>query len=318
MAQPVADVRPFCLLVFGSDNKYLANDVSKRWEYVTNELSMLNIKVLTFSSDSYPRYNAAMRGLSKLGCVLVYMPIGLLAMVQSLGRFFFQDTVRIGTKLRNFLLRTIQNERKYPFGKFFINWTHLNVLLKSFSKDEHQLTASVLNPVDRQNFHSVLRMCSPKVITLLEQFIEESDATVEYLQMMRDFIDAFLVRNLQPLQRIRRCWYWIFIIRIWRHFLNSQKKYTLKDNFLTSNCYSCLEINAHSLILCMLHLRQSDRPELFLPHLFESQPCESMFRQLRSFTSTYSTVTNCTVKEAMLRLSKIQLQNDIMRMKVRP
>lgn len=37
-----------------------------------------------------------------------------------------------------------------------------------------------------------------------------------------------------------------------------------------------------------------------------------MFRLIRSFTSTYSTVANCSVKEAISRISKIQLQNDIM------
>lgn len=50
--------------------------------------------------------------------------------------------------------------------------------------------------------------------------------------------------------------------------------------------------------------------ELFLTHLFGSQPCEALFRQIRSFTSTYSTVANCTVKEILARVSKIQLQND--------
>lgn len=38
-----------------------------------------------------------------------------------------------------------------------------------------------------------------------------------------------------------------------------------------------------------------------------------MFRLFRSFTSTYSTVTNSSVKEALSRISKIQLQNEIMR-----
>lgn len=128
---------------------------------------------------------------------------------------------------------------------------------------------------------------------------------------MRDVIDAFMDQSLGPMQRIRKMWYSIFIIRIWRQFIMLQKKYKLKDNFLTSNCYACLEINAHSMIMCMLHLKQTNRSDLFLPHLFESQPCESLFRQLRSFTSTYSTVTNCTIKEAMSRISKIQLQNDI-------
>lgn len=92
--------------------------------------------------------------------------------------------------------------------------------------------------------------------------------------------------------------------------LNS-KKYTLADNFLTSNCYSCMELNAQSLILCIAYLKHNDMPELFLPHLYESQPCESIFRQFRSFTPTYSTVANCTLKEAESRISKIQLQNDI-------
>lgn len=208
-------------------------------------------------------------------------------------------------------MRTISNGIVLPFGKYFIDWNHLNILLKKFPKDVHQLTASVLNPFDRQNFRSVLRMCDPKVIALLKSHVEGSEATVIYLQMMKDIIDAFLDRSLKPLQRVRKMWFSIFIIRMWRHFIVSHKKYKLKYNFLTTPCYSCLELNAHSILMCMLHLKEINRPDLFLPHLFESQPCESMFRQFRSFTSTYSTKTNCTVKEALSRISKIQLQNDI-------
>lgn len=213
--------------------------------------------------------------------------------------------------MRNFLLRTISNGNLLPFGKYFIDWNHLHGLVEDFPKDKHQLTASVLNPFDRQNFRSVLRMCDPKVITLLKSHVKGSEGTVVYLQLMKDIIEAFLDQNLTPLQRVRKMWYSIFIIRMWRHFILSHKQYKLKYNFLTTPCYICLELNAHSLIMCMLHLKDISRPELFSPHLFESQPCESIFRQFRSFTTTYSTVTNCTVKEAMARISKIQLQNDI-------
>lgn len=52
-------------------------------------------------------------------------------------------------------------------------------------------------------------------------------------------------------------------------------------------------------------------PELFMPHLFTSQVCEETFRQVRSFTTVYSTVANCSVKDIIGRLDKIQLQNDI-------
>lgn len=69
MAQPMEDkVPPFCLLVFGTDNKYSSKDVSHRWKCIIDELHKLKIQVLTVSSDSDPRYNHAMRQMSLLGC----------------------------------------------------------------------------------------------------------------------------------------------------------------------------------------------------------------------------------------------------------
>lgn len=52
-------------------------------------------------------------------------------------------------------------------------------------------------------------------------------------------------------------------------------------------------------------------PHLFAPQYFDSQPCEGFYRMIRSFTSTYSTVANCTVKQILGRIHKIQLQGDI-------
>lgn len=68
---------------------------------------------------------------------------------------------------------------------------------------------------------------------------------------------------------------------------------------------------AHSLFLLMIHLSNISMPHFFMTHLFESQPCENFFGQIRSFTSTYSTVVNCSLKEILGRIKKIQLQNDI-------
>lgn len=198
-----------------------------------------------------------------------------------------------------------------PFGNYYINLNHLFELLIRFPKDRHQLTCSTLNPSDRQNFASVLRMCDQKVITLLRDYVEDSEATALYLQMLRDIIDCFMNLKLMPLQRVRKIWYPLFIIRIWRDSILSDEKYTLKDNFISANCYSCIELNAHNIVKCLIHLKNIDKPEYFLPWLYESQACESIFRQFRSFTTTYSTVANCTLKEAMSRISKIQFQNQI-------
>lgn len=101
------------------------------------------------------------------------------------------------------------------------------------------------------------------------------------------------------------------MLRIWRYWLQQQPTYNLDKNFITSNCYTCIEINAHTIIQCMVNLENQKQPELFAPNLFDSQPCESMFRQLRSMSTTFSTVVNCSVLEFIYRVKKIQLQSDI-------
>lgn len=309
MAQPVAEnAKPFCLLAFGSDNRYTSKDISNSWEHIVQELANLGIEVLTIASDCDPKYSASMRDQSKLGTVSSELGEWFSCDENAI-TFFLQDYVHIGTKLRNFLLRTIRNQTRLPFGKYFINWNHLKILLEKFTKDRHQLTATVLNPIDRQNFSSVLKMCHRRVTELLKEHVKESEGTVFYLQMMNDVIEAFMNVELTPLQRIRKIWFPLFVIRIWRNHI--QKNYSIKENFLTSYSYFCIEQNAHSLVLMLLHLKKRDRADLFLPHLNSSQPCESLFRQLRSFTPTYSTVTSCTIKSATSIISKIQYQYDV-------
>lgn len=310
MARPMEkNVSPFCLLLFGSNNMYTAMDVKNRWEYIEKELKKLGIMVMTWSSDSDPRYNSVMRGLSKLGTITNIKWFS--CDINNSFPIFIQDTVHIITKMRNFLLRTKWQRKKLPFGNKTIDMMHLYVLLYKFSKDKHLLTESVLNPADRQNLASAERMCDGKVTDLLS-YVEHSEATALYLKIMNDIMSAFMDPNLLPINRIRCMWFPVFMFRIWRQYVEKHKNYTLKDNFLTMNCYSCIELNAHGLVLLMVHLNDINRPELFLPELYQSQDCESTFRQLRSMSSTYSTVVNCTLKEAASRVSKIQLQYEIM------
>lgn len=209
------------------------------------------------------------------------------------------------------MLKTKSNSEKLPFGKYFIDIEHLENLQKKCSKNEHFLCATTLNPDDRQNFSSVLRMCDKNVTDLLRKYVKNSEATAFFLDIMRDVIGAYMQPNLTPLERIQKIWYSLFVIRIWRGYILSTKNLTLKNNFLTQYCYICIELNAHSLVLLLIHLKEKDKTEFFKPDLFSSQQCESLFRMVRSFTSTYSTVVNCSVKEILERINKIQLQADI-------
>lgn len=95
--------------------------------------------------------------------------------------FYIQDTTHIATKLRNHFLKTIKSPKLFPLDeKFFIQQAHLQFLVDKFSKDKHNLTATILNPIDKQNFDSVLRMCDQKVIDLLRNSVAGSQGTTYY------------------------------------------------------------------------------------------------------------------------------------------
>lgn len=315
MAKPLANYPSFCLLLYSSDGKYTSEDVNKRWNFIVAELQKFNIKVLTISSDSDPRYNSAMRRGSMLGSTsdifdAEWFCSGLSEFYEF--PFYVQDHVHNLTKLRNLFLRTGKWSGKLTFGPhYFIQKNHLHFLLQNYRKDQHELTPSTLDPVDKQNFKSALRMCSDKVIQLLKRSLSSSVGTMKFLEIMRAVYDSYCDPKLTPLERVEKLWYTVFILRTWRMFVERQNHLTLKDNFLTHYSYVAIEINAHSLIQIMIHLKNNNMEKFFLPFIFDSQACESFFRQIRSLTSVYSTVANCSTKEIIARLNKIQLLNDI-------
>lgn len=188
-----------------------------------------------------------------------------------------QDSTHIGTKLRN---RILKASIYLPFGEFIISKSHLIYLIENVSKDKHALTESDVNPKDRQNFRSFQKISSEIVCDALKKYVPDSEGTVMYLTLCRKVTSSYMDPSLEPLERIKQIWYSVFVLRAWRScVLNSE--HTLGNNFITSNAYSCIEINAHNLINSIIKFKSLEIPELFMPPLFSSQQCESFFRQIR-------------------------------------
>lgn len=311
MAQPLGSASPFCLLVFGTNGQYTAHDVSMRWKYIANELERSGIHVLTISSDSDPRYNSAMRLNSDLGHSSNDSSSLFKCGTNPCPPFYVQDHCHILTKLRNLFLKSIECPKIFKFGNSFVQQQHIEELLSHFDKDKHGLTSTCLNPIDRQNVESAKRICDRKVISLLKQMISGSEGTAQFLQIMSDVYSAFEDKNLQPLERVKKLWRSLFLVRIWRQFVLNHPGLTLKTNFMSSNCFYCIEQNAHSMVLILRYLRNEQLMHLYSPSMYSSQPCESFYRQLRSLTPVGSTVVNCDMKGILDRISRIHLLNEI-------
>lgn len=118
----------------------------------------------------------------------------------------------------------------------------------------------------------------------------------------------------------------MFVCRIWLCYLklsNISKSFIKKsdrgrngkksfsNSFLTKPAYISVELNAHYLLYLVLLVKQGDLPKRTLRdiHLYNSQPCESMFRDARSMSGSFSTMINFTVNNFIQRSRKLSILN---------
>ncbi|KAL4153941.1 hypothetical protein QTP88_001774 [Uroleucon formosanum] len=246
MAKLLEDAAPpFCLSVFGTDNRFNFSDVIGRWD-IMNKLA------------------------EDAGVIL-------------------------------------------PIGNYITSATHLQTPIEIYSKDKHFLTQTDISPEDKINFNSVKKMCSPVVIEMLKN-IPDSQGTIAFLKVMNDILLSFLDKSIALEDRIYKIWYSLYFLRIWRYSILNDQQFTLKNNFITTNSYSCIELSAHSLIILIKKCRDNNyslRPSMFIPWSYSNQACEEMFRTARSMTSTYSTMINFSMNNILKRLTRIQLLNSI-------
>lgn len=299
MAQPINEKHPpFILQLFGSGNVFTAQDVVNRWEYTRKELQKYGIAIAGISSDGDPRLLSAMchQMFSEKACDMA----------------FVQDSVHIGTKLRNRLLKP---GLELQMGTEKVSVQHLKSLIIRCSKEIHGLSLTDVSPEDRQNFSSLQKTTLPRVLNALEQFVPASRGTIKYLQLCRDVTSSYMDFELTPTERIVRIWRATYFFRIWREFLKSSK-HRLDEKFITPNAFKCIEINARNLLILIRKFRDEKTSHLFIPTLFQSQTCEKTFRQFRSMGTVNFTKINFSVLELLYMIRRIETQNEILHIKL--
>ncbi|XP_052128299.1 uncharacterized protein LOC113215578 [Frankliniella occidentalis] len=311
LAQPLVDkASSFILCCFGSDNKFTAVQVASRWHLEEKEAAKFNIVVKMRATDGDSRCLSAMQArLFKAVTNPLQWHFWFRADINE-KNVCIQDPTHVATKLRNLLLR----KHILPMGNFYVSVTHIEVLLKSVSKDHHMLVSGDINGSDRMNFRSAEKLFSQTVTDILESDIPDAIGTAVFLKMARFATESFLSKSLSPSERLRMLWTANFFNRGWRAWIKKTPQYNLKNNFLTSNCYLCMEINAHCFLILIRYYRDNvDQLEkgAFAPWMWGSQKCESTFRHLRSMGTTQSTVINFTVLECLQKLARVRLEEDI-------
>jgi hypothetical protein len=113
---------------------------------------------------------------------------------------FLQDPTHLVTKWRN---RLLSSTAQLCIGQQTITIEHLRDIIESgqYTKLDHNLIRSDLNPKDRQNYRSCERIASDDVLNILKNNIN-TQGTFVYLHLLRLIITAY-IETTTPI-RIRK------------------------------------------------------------------------------------------------------------------
>lgn len=235
---------------------------------------------------------------------------------QSFNSICVQDSTHIGTKLRNRLLNSSITLR---IGDKVATPVHIKLLLDNVSKEVHGLVYHDIYTLDRQNFNSLQKIMSPRVLAALKSNIADSEGTVMYLELCEYITSSYLQNDMPTIDRLYKLWYAVYFMRCWRKWITKKSKVkpkkndstTLAHNFITSNAYSCIELNAHSMLQLIVKLREAKTPSMFLTLFFSSQQCEELFRRMRSMGTANFTKINFTMYDLIHMISRVELMYKI-------
>ncbi|CAF5011343.1 unnamed protein product, partial [Rotaria magnacalcarata] len=297
MIQPVPSTdnssisSPYLLSAYGIDNTATADDILQRWWYIFNQSLQRNIRIIGFSTDADPKYLRAMRLMSGfLGALTNFQvhqhPQAFQIKIKSHWSWFylreqqlllfFQDPTHLVTKWRN---RLLSATAELYIGNQSISINHLHDIIENdtYSKLDHGLTKSDINPKDRQNFSSCFKLTSNDLFNILNAD-DDTRGTLLYLRMLKMIIVAYIE----------------------------------KTTTIVETAYLSVEINAHNLLYLISLVKQKQLPPQALHiHIFNSQACESIFRNTRALSGIYSTIVNFTVHDFLRRAQRLSLLNEI-------
>lgn len=152
--------------------------------------------------------------------------------------------------------------------------------------------------MDKMNVTAALNLCSEETERLVSK-LADTIALQLYIRIMRYPVEAFNFNQLDDVLRIKKIWYAVFLCRGW-------KIHNLSSEFMTLPSYLALELNAHSILMLHEMCRAKNRPDLFIPPLFNSQVCESQFRYMRSLSGQQSNNINFNTYDALNRIRRIE------------
>ncbi|CAF1105723.1 unnamed protein product [Adineta ricciae] len=241
------------------------------------------------------------------------------------------DATHLVTKWRN---RLLSSSAALWLENKSISINHLYDIINNehYSTLDHGLTKFDINPQDRQNFSSCLKLAFHDLINILSKN-NDTRGTLICLQMFRMIIVTYVEKRMTVAEHtlcekkyfisgLRSAWTVVFLCTAWLTWIKCtsfNSSYTTRNNkskyFITRPAYLSMEINAHNLLYLIILIKEKKLPPSVLHiDIFSLQACESLFRNARALSGIYPTIVNFTIHDFLRRAQRLSILSDIKHM----
>ncbi|CAF0949370.1 unnamed protein product [Didymodactylos carnosus] len=127
----------------------------------------------------------------------------------SVSKTLAEDPIHVTTKWRN---RMLSKTAQMIMGQQTVSLQYLADVIddEKLSKIDHELIISDLNPRDRQNFHSCLKITSEDVSQILRDN-SDTQAIYVYLQLLKYIVVAYVYKSTPINDRLYYSWLVVFV-----------------------------------------------------------------------------------------------------------
>ena len=197
-----------------------------------------------------------------------------------------QDYIHCGKKLTYPLDHA---SRTLNLGGHHVHMSHLELVAEHFPITQHGLRKEDIERQDRQNWASAQRIFFPRVRECLKLIQQDNDrphdvqGTIIYLEICWLFVEVFCSMHASLLQRIKHASTVANFLRIWRWWVYRQENLTLKENFLTRQCFQDVLLSCHAAVLLIKASRDYAWEHPVCLSMSGSDCCEDFFSQNGSF-----------------------------------
>ena len=329
MINPIHRKRPrIVLLLQATCNRFTHNEVLHQWLVLDTLCESILDPVLGpgigYASDGDSRWRKLMLN-QPVGVVDRYRPVPVdLGFIMStrievtaagkklLKDLYDQDCIHNDKKILNPLDHPT---RILQLGRYSAHMNHLSLVMATFAPCTHGLHADDLARKDRQKWEVVQPLKFLSVQTSLLDIANANNGvtkdvsvygTLAFLYVAWHYTEIFFSLHASLRERIKYAAFALIFFSLWRNWILISDAFSLKQNFLTRECFQDVLLSCHFVVILVSYFRD-EHPDLECPlDLTGSDCCERYFSKNGSFVQNHHNYTILDMHTNLGHMNRLQ------------